>query len=203
MNMFGPSKDRVWKEFSDAIGGSIHPGGFSDGWWGGESGILARYKGLEIIFDTYQDFFNRMPVRYTRIRTRYNSSSPLNFIVRSKTFSDLLLGLMPHYFAKIGDREFDWSFSCKASNELALLKLLSFPIIRHLLKDISNLELKSRDKDGWGIFNTNFPAGTLELCLRVPGIEKDPAKLNRLYQLFTEVLDRLAEIGARTEDGSH
>jgi hypothetical protein len=110
---------------------------------------------------------------------------------------------MPHYFAKIGDREFDWSFSCKASNELALLKLLSFPIIRHLLKDISNLELKSRDKDGWGIFNTNFPAGTLELCLRVPGIEKDPAKLNRLYQLFTEVLDRLAEIGARTEDGSH
>jgi hypothetical protein len=201
--MFGPSKDRVWKEFSDTIGGSIHPGGFSDGWWGGESGILARYKGQEIIFDTYQDFFNRMTVRYTRIRTRYHSSSPLNFTVRSKTFSDLLLGLLPHYYSKIGDRDFDRNFSCNASNELALGKLLSFSIIRHLLKDISNLELKSRDKDGWGIFSTNFPTGTLELCVRVPGIEKDPEKLKRLYQLFKEVLDRLTEIGARTDDGSH
>ncbi len=51
------------------------------------------------------------------------------------------------------------------------------------------------------MFSTNFEVGTLELYLRVPGVVKDAEKLNRLYQLFTEVLDRLAEIGARTATG--
>ncbi len=48
------------------------------------------------------------------------------------------------------------------------------------------------------MFSTNFKPGTLELYLRVPGIVKDVEKLNRLYRLFSEVLDRLEEIGGRT-----
>ena len=196
--MFGPSKDQIWKEFSDTIGGSMHPGGFSEGWWGGESGIRVRYKGLEIIFDTYEDFFSRPRFKYTRVRARYQSSNPLNFTIRDKTFLDLFLGWLPHYSVKTDDRDFNWNFTCDASDESQLRVLLSFPIVRHLLKDISTLELKSRNKYGLGVFSTNFPAGTLELYLRVPGIEKDPVRLNRLYQLFTEVLDRLEELGVRT-----
>lgn len=138
--------------------------------------------------------------KYTRIRTRYHSSNPLLFTIRHKMWLDLLLGLRGGYFVKTGDRDFDWDFSCKASDEVIFQKLLSFSIIRHLVKEISTLELKSRDKDGWGILANDFPKGTLELYLRIPGVEKDRSKLNLLYRLFTETLDRLAEIQVLIEN---
>jgi|GEM_PF-2691688 len=199
MRIFGPSKEEVWKGFSEEVSGVFYDGGVRDSWWEGESGVLLSHKGLEIKFDTYQDVFDRMLPQYTRIRTRYRSSNPLNFTIRHKTWIDLLIGLRPGYFVKTGDTEFDWGFSCRASEKSVLRALLSFSIIRHLVKEISTLELKSRDKEGWGIFSNDFPNGTLELYLRIPGVEKDCKKLRLLYHLFTEVLDRLAEIGARTE----
>ncbi len=108
MKIFGLSKDQVWKEFAESIGGNFYTSGH--GLWVEESGILARYKGLDIKLDTYRAVFNRRLPAYTRIKTYYHSSSPINFTIRDKTWIDLLFGFLPHYRTKTDDREFNRAF---------------------------------------------------------------------------------------------
>ncbi len=108
MKIFGPSKDQVWKEFADSIGGNFHTSGH--GLWVEESGILARYKELEIKLDTYRNLLSRRFPAYTRIKTYYYSTSPINFTIRDKIWFDLLFGFLPHYQVKTDDREFNRAF---------------------------------------------------------------------------------------------
>lgn len=192
--LFGPSKDEIWRQLCDQVGGDFVQGTL----WTG-SKVLVHHKEWAVTLDTFTESHNEHgSTTYTRIRAPYVNKDGFRFtIYRRGLFSDLgkLLGMQD---VEIGEPEFDDAFIIKGSDEEKLRKLLVNPRIRELFQRQPAIHLSVRDDEGW--FKARFPEGVDELYFREHGIIKDVSRLEALYDLFAEVLDQLCLIGSAYEN---
>jgi len=193
--IFGPSKDEIWRQLCDQIGGDFVE---EEGLWK-ETKVQVHHKQWTITLDTYTESDPDLNSQtYTRMRAPYVNKDGFRFtIYRKGFFSDLgkMLGMQD---VEIGEPEFDDAFIIKGNDEFKLRKMFGDRKIRRLIERQPKIFLTVRDDEGW--FKARFPEGVDELYFRVGGVVKDLERLKSLYDLFAEVLNHLCHIGSAYEN---
>jgi hypothetical protein len=187
--MFGPSREKIWRQLSGEIAGRYVEGGF----WKGDK-VEAVHDEWTVTLDSYAVSAGKVVVVYTRMRAPYVNPGGFRFsIYRKSIFSGLgkMLGMQD---IEIGDEAFDRDFVVKAGDESRVRELLSAPRIRELIAAQPDINFSVKDDEGW--FGAKFPEGVDELHFVVGGVIKDIERLKLLYELFSETLDQLCRMGA-------
>ncbi len=195
--LFGPSREEIWRQLCSEIGAQYVDGGF----WKGDK-VQAHCGQWTVTLDTYtathSDGKTTSSTTYTRMRAPYVNKDGFRFtIYRKSIFSGLgkLLGMQD---VEVGYPEFDEAFIIKGNDEAKLRALFANPRIRQLIEMQPSIYLTVKDDEGW--FGTHFPEGVDELCFNVLGVIKDVEQLKSLYYLFAEMLNHLCHIGSAYEN---
>ena len=191
--IFGPSKNEIWRQLSDQIGGDFVQSGFFK-----TSKVEVHHKQWTITLDAYTESSGESSQTYTRMRAPYVNKDGFRFTIYRKGFFSELGKLLGMQDIEIGEPAFDDDFIIKGNAETQVQELLSNPRIRSLIEQQPKVYLTVRDDEGW--FKTRFPEGVDELYFRVPGVVKDIDRLKALYDLFAEVLNHMCQIGSAYED---
>ncbi|WP_074304403.1 DUF3137 domain-containing protein [Singulisphaera sp. GP187] len=189
MGIFGPSKDQVWRQLSEEIGGEFVEGRF----WSGNR-VQAHVAPWTITLDTFTVSTGHSHITYTRMRAPYVNPEGLRFtLYRKGLFSELgkLLGMQD---IEVGDPEFDEAFIVKGTDEFKVRELFADPQIQRLALAQPTIRLSVKDDEGW--FGPHFPKGVDELHFQVVGVIKDLKQLKGLFDLLAVILDRLCQIGS-------
>jgi len=191
--IFGPSKEEVWKKLSEEISADFVDGGF----WKG-SKVKGQVKQWTITLDTYAVSTGKATIVFTRMRAPYVNKDGLRFkIYRRGLLSNLgkLLGMQD---IEVGFSDFDDEFIIKGNNPDQIRQLFVSPTIRQLIQAQPSITLEVKDDEGW--FGETFPEGVDELHFQVVGVIKEIDRLKALYELFGEVLNTLCRLGSAYED---
>ena len=194
-NLFGPSKDEIWKQVASDIGGNFTPGDF----WTGRSRVEAAHGQWTVLLDLYVVSNGKSSSTYTRIRAPYMNPDGFQFnIYRHGIFSGLgkKLGMQD---VTVGFPQFDEDFIIKGNDEAKLRLLFADAKLRDLISAQPDIHfcVKADTDNFWG--GRNFPPGVDELHFQVGGVIKDPVLLKRLFDLFAETLDQLCRMGSAYE----
>jgi hypothetical protein len=186
---FGPSREDVWRQLSQAIGARYVDGGF----WKGDR-IEATHGDWTITIDTYTVHANNAHIPYTRLRAPYVNPGGFRFTVYGRgVFSDVAkwFGMQD---IEIGDAGFDRDFIVKATSAAQVRELLSNRELRDAIARQPHIRLDVKDDEGW--FGPTFPDGVDALSITVRGHLKDVERLKQLYELLATLLDELCRIGS-------
>lgn len=196
-NLFGPSKEEIWKQLCDATGNRYVAG---EGLFG-EDKVQAEHRDWTITLDTYNQVMPAGKVMtvipYTRMRAPYVNKDGFHFeIYRRGFFSDIAKWLGGQD-VEVGYDPFDEDFVIKGNNEAQLRALFANEQIRTLLAAQPNVHFSVLDDEDW--FGDKFPEGVNALKFMVEGTITDVEQLKALYELFAETLDHMCRIGSAYE----
>jgi len=192
----GPSREAIWRQFSDEVHGTYVDGSF----WKGDK-VQASHGEWTLTLDRHAVSAGQVTIVYTRMRAPYVNPGGFRFrIYRRNSLSGLgkMLGMQD---IPIGDAAFDHDFIIQGNDEAKVRQLLQTPRIRELLRAQPEVELSVKPDEGW--FGPVFPEGVDELQFLAHGIIKDAARLKDLYELFAEVLDELCRMGSAYRTDPH
>jgi hypothetical protein len=183
---FGPTRDAVWEQLAEEIGGSFYDGGF----WLGDSKVRAHVGDWVVTLDTYKDSHGTI---FTRLRAPFVNKDGFVFTVfLEDSFEDRHSA--DDQDLELGQADFDKRFVIKSNNIDEVKKLFSDEKIIALLQKQPEVYFSAAKESGW--YSKEFPAGIGELLFLARGEIKDLARLKELYTLFGETLDQLCRIGA-------
>ncbi|HEV2208598.1 MAG TPA: DUF3137 domain-containing protein [Verrucomicrobiae bacterium] len=193
-SLFGPSRDEIWQQFANAIGGNFTGGGF----WNGAK-VEAGHGQWTVVLDTFTVSTGKSSITYTRMRAPYVNPDGFQFnIYRQGVFSNLgkWLGMQD---VTVGYPQFDEDFIIKGNDETKLRRLFASDKIRELVAAQPDIHFSVRGDEErfWG--GRNFPPDVDELYFQVVGVIKDVDRLKLLYNLFSETLDELCRMGSAYE----
>lgn len=191
--LFGPSKDEVWRELCTQIEGDYVDGGF----WKG-SKVRVHYKQWTITLDTYTVSTGKSHVTYTRMRAPYVNADNFRFtIYRKGLFTGLgtFLGMQD---IECGDPWFDDEFVIKSGSPKKIADFFANLRVKELIRKQPSISLSVKDDEGW--FGEKFPDGVDELYFKTVGVIKDIERLKALFELFAEALNQLCHMGSAYED---
>jgi hypothetical protein len=191
--LFGPSKDEMWKQLAEEIRADFVNGGF----WKG-SKVKGQVKQWTVTLDTFAVSTGKTTLVFTRMRAPYVNRDGLRFkIYRRGLLSNLgkLLGMQD---IEVGFPDFDDEFVIQGNNPDQIRQLFLSPSVRQLIQAQPSITLEVKDDEGW--FGESFPEGVDELHFQVIGIIKEIDRLKALYELFGVVLNDLCRIGSAYED---
>ena len=122
--LFGPSKEDIWRQLCNEIGAQYVKGGF----WKGDK-VQAHYGQWTVTLDTYTETYSdgntAHSTFYTRLRAPYVNKDGFRFtIYRKSVFSGLgkVLGMQD---VEVGYPEFDEAFVIKGNDETKLRALFA------------------------------------------------------------------------------
>jgi hypothetical protein len=156
--------------------------------------IEVEHGGWHLVLDTY--FSAATKTTYTRLRAPYHSLDRFRFtLYRRGWFSDVAkwLGMQD---LEIGDEHFDRDFICKANDAAALRRLLAEPRVRQAIAAQPQVYLTSEPRR----MPADEQGAHFELGFWVPGVIGDVDRLEQLFVLFAETLDRLGEMGSAAQE---
>jgi len=192
--LFGPSRDEIWRQLCREIGADFVDGGF----WKG-SKVEAHHKGWTITLDTFTVSTGHTHQVFTRMRAPFVCHDGFRFtIYRKGLFSGIgkTLGMQD---IEIGESfTFDEDFIIQGNDESKVRALFANAQIRSLIAEQPQIRLELKDDEG--LFQQRLPEGVDELVFHVHGVIKDIARLRQLFDLFAAVLDELCRIGSATPD---
>ena len=190
--LFGPSKEEIWRQLSEEVGGEFHDGG-----WFTQSAVQARSGDWIITLDTYTQSSGNNSSTYTRLRAPYFNPEGFRFeIYRAGPFSELgkALGMQD---IEVGHKRFDDDFVIKSNRPRRVRRLFDNAEIRRLIDVQPRIHLSVKGHEG--VFS-RYPAGVDELYFQAPGTIKDRGHLRHLFDLFAEVLQQVCHEGKAYED---
>lgn len=192
-NVFGPSREEVWRQLCREIGADFVEGGF----WKGDK-VQARVGDWVVTLDTYTVAAGKTHVEYTRLRAPFVSRDGFRFLVYRKSFFSELGKKLGMQDIEVGHSvHFDEDFIVKGNDESKVRALFANPEIRRLLDEQPEIRLEIKDKDG--SFRNILPEDVDELHVQIRGVIKDVGRLKMLFDLFAEVLDELSRMGSASE----
>ncbi len=184
--MFGPSREEIWRQLSDAIGAQ-----FVDGGWRGDK-VVAKHGEWTVTLDTYTVSTGKSTIVFTRMRAPYFNPGEFRFTIYRRGLFSAIATRFGMQDIEVHDEPFDRDFVVKATNEGAVRELLANPRIRELIAAQPRINLTVKDDEGW--FGPTFPDHADELYFSAVGVIKDVELLKQLYELFAETLDHLCHI---------
>lgn len=187
--IFGPSLNEIWLQFSKHIGGTVVKDiSFS-------CRIDAPHKEWTIMLGTE---YGGEGEPCTTISVPYKCNDDFRFSVfRGGHLVDLFREFRGKQSLDVG---FDKLFTVEGTDVVKLRELFSQETIRRGVQRQErgfriSAEVKKKNS------SSSEVVGSVQvLCLRVPEVVKDPDYLKLLYDLFIEVLDFLCRIGSASED---
>jgi hypothetical protein len=186
---FGPSRDDVWRQISEVVGGRFSEAGFVKG-----DKVEAAHKNWVITLDSYVVPAGKTYIPCTRMRAAYVNPGGFRFTVYRKSIFSAVGKLFGMQDIEVGEDLFDRDFIVKSTDESRVRMLLSNPHLRELIALQPEIHLSVKDDEGW--FATRFPEGVDELYFSVTGTIKDLDRLKQLFDLFAALLDALVDLGA-------
>lgn len=190
--IFGPSKEEVWRQLSGELGGQFVDGGF----WKGDK-VEVRVKQWTITLDTYTVSTGKQHTTYTRMRAPFVNPEGFRFTVYRKSIFSPIGKLLGMQDIQIGEPFFDDEFVVKGSDPAKLKLLFSNEKLREMFHAQPRIYLTVKDDEGW--FGKDFPEGVDELYFQVIGVIKDVERLKGLYYLFAATLTVLCQMGSAYE----
>ncbi|MCM8536937.1 MAG: hypothetical protein NE334_13450 [Lentisphaeraceae bacterium] len=195
-SLFGPSKEEIWGQIANDIGGRFDDGGFF-----GKDTLKYQHGEWELHLDTFTRSSgtgnNRSSTTYTRMRAPFVNKDNLYFKIYEEGFLSPLGKFLGMQDIEVGDNYFDENFVIKGNSESQVKSLFADEEIKRLIHGQPRIQLEIKDDEGW--FGSSFPDGVDELYFEVRGVMKDTAVLKDLFELFSRVLDRLVEIDSAYE----
>jgi hypothetical protein len=191
--IFGPSKNEVWKQLSEEIRADFVEGGF----WKG-SKVKGQVKQWIVTLDSYAVSTGKTTIVFTRMRAPYVNKDGLRFKIYRRGLLSNLGKIFGMQDIEVGFSDFDDEFIIQGNNPDQIRRLLASPVIRQLIQAQPSITLEVKDDEGW--FGESFPEGVDELHFQVVGIIKEIDRLKALYELFGVVLNDLCRIGSAYED---
>jgi len=186
---FSKRRDEAWQELSRQLGAEFVPGGF----WKGAK-VEAHTGEWIITLDTHRVSHGHGQHVFTRLRAPYVNKDGFRFKISRKNLFTPIASLLGAQDIEIGDAEFDDHFVIKGNDEQKVRALFANRRIRELLERQPRVHLEVKDDEGW--FQRKFPEGVDELYFLAHGTLKDTDQLRSLFDLFSEILDHLCEIGS-------
>jgi hypothetical protein len=171
-DLFGPSRDEIWRQVATAVGGNMTEGGF----WTGGSKVEAAHGQWIVTLDTYTVSTGKSSITYTRMRAPYVNPEKFQFTIYRRGI-----------------------FIIKGNDEAKLRRLFADAKLRELVSAQPDIHFCVKDDENrfWG--GQNFPPDVDELYFQVTGVIKDVDRLKQLFDLFSETLDELCRMGAAYE----
>lgn len=194
MGLFGPSRKEIWEKLSAEIHAEYIEGGI----WKGDK-VQAHVDNWIVVLDTYTVSTGKSSITYTRMRAPFKNLEKLYFkIYREGLFSNLgkLFGMQD---ISVGYEKFDENFIIKSNNEIKIKQLFSYEKVRELIEAQPDISLEIKDDEGY--FGDYFPKDADELYFLAPGVIKDIEQLKELFELFSEVLKELSNLGIASNEG--
>ena len=196
-SLFGPSKEEVWAQVAQDIGGDFESGGF----W---QGSVLRYQHgpWELLLDTYattnHSTSNEHDTQtFTRMRAPFVNQSRFRFeIYRAGLFS-LMASWLGAQDIVIGDRFFDDDYVIRGNHEEQVRNLLASEELRRLIRVQPNIHFKVIDYEGF--FFKKYPANVDALYFETYGVITEFRLVKNLFEMFTLTLDRLVKIGSAAD----
>ena len=194
--IFGPSKDEIWTQIANDIGGEFIEGGF----WG-EDVLIYKHGEWQILLDNYTVMMSTgtvtIPTTYTRMRAPFINKDGLYFKIYREGFFSSIGKLFGMQDIKIGDPFFDNEFIIKGNNPEKIKLLLADAKIKELCQEQPQIHFEIKDDEGW--LGPDFPEGVDQLSFQC-GVINETALLKSLFELFSITLERLVQIDSAYED---
>lgn len=167
--------------------------------WDG-SLIRIQHGPFEIVLDVHAELEGMASRVITRLRAPYLNKDNFRFRIKRSNWMTTLATMLGSADVEFGDSEFDKEFVLQSNNEHLLRRLLNRPEIRKELIDSQICRMEVRPNEG--TFGPEFPEGVDELYVEADGRLTNIDQLERLYEAFADVLDRLCQVGSAYEDDS-
>ncbi|MDS0524692.1 DUF3137 domain-containing protein [Clostridium sp. SHJSY1] len=193
MGLFGPSQKEIWQQLAKEIQADYVKKGFWEGYR-----VEAHVDNWVIVLDTYTVQVGTAPITYTRIRVPFINLDNFYFKISKRGFFNGLGKILGMKDIEIGDENFDEAFTLKSNNEEKAKQLFANENIRRLIQNQSKINLEIKDDEGF--FKSRFPKGVDELYFEIPDVIKEIDRLKDLYELFSEVLKELCNIGLASDE---
>lgn len=191
--LFGPSKDEIWSQVAEEIGGDYIDGGF----WGHDA-LVYEYGEWTFVLDTYTIRSNKTSTTYTRMRAPFVNQDGLYFKIYREGFFSSLGRFFGMQDIEIGHSRFDDDFVIKGNSEEQIRLFLNDEELKKRFLQQPQCLLEIRDDEGW--FGPSYPEGVDELYFSCIGIIRDVSVLKNLFELFSLSLERLVQIDSAYED---
>jgi len=191
--LFGPSREEVWRQLCREMQADYVKGGF----WKGDK-VRAQFKEWTITLDTYTVGDGESSTTYTRLRAPYVNADGFRFTIYRKSIFTAVGKYFGMQDIEIGEPFFDEEFVIQGNDTAKVIQFFRNPRIRELIQGQPSIHLTVRDDEGW--FGATFPAGVDELRFEVVGVIKDVERLKALYELFAEALNQLCHMGSAYKD---
>jgi len=191
--LFGSSKDEVWQQVAEDIGGDFIDGGF----WKGDR-LSYSFGEWEFVLDTYTVSNGKTSTTYTRMRAPFVNTDGFTFRIYRKTFFSGLGKWLGMQDVVIGDPLFDEEFIIKGNDEGKLRELFIDPEVQCLIRDQPRIDFQVKDDEG--LFGSRFPDGVDMLYFSCVGVVTDMSVLHGLFELFATVMSRLLAMDSAGQD---
>jgi len=187
--IFRPGQRKVWKRFCEETGSDFsrkeRKGIFKS------DTIRAYYKNWIIKIDIYKK--GKRPTM-TRVRAAYLNADSFYFRIYREGLFQGLQKKMGLEDIVIGYPDFDQDFIIQGNDKHKLQQLFSIDNIRQLISWQPDIHLKNEVDESWKIHEDNKGVSVLEF--KVVGLISEIERLKDLYELFSELLDQMVEIGS-------
>lgn len=188
--IFGPSREMIWRQLSEEINAQYVAADF----WKGDK-VEAQVGNWAITMDIHAVSTGKTVVQYTRLRAPYLNRDGFRFrIYRKGMLSDFGKKWLGVQDVEVGDPYFDETFIIQGNSTKQIRALFADERIRELIQAQPHMNLYIADDDGW--FGKHYPEGVDEIYFEVAEVIKDVPRLRALFDLFSELLTRLHEIGS-------
>ncbi|WP_419940288.1 DUF3137 domain-containing protein [Candidatus Palauibacter sp.] len=141
--LFGPSREKIWRQLSRDVGGQFHAGGLFS-----QSAVQARTDDWIITLDTYTQRAGNTNQTFTRLRAPYFNPEGFRFeVYRAGLFSGLgkVLGMED---IEVGHHRFDRDFVIKGNAPRRVRRLFDNRKVRHLIDAQPKIHLSVKGHDG-------------------------------------------------------
>ena len=186
-NVFGPSKDEIWQQVADEMGGKFTDGGFL-----GKDVLRFQSGEWEITLDTFTKNHGKSSTTYTRMRAPFLNKNNFRFKIYHEGFFSSIGKFFGMQDVEIKDLIFDNRFIIKGNDENKVRLLLQDKKLRSLINIQSDILFEVKDDNGW--FGHSFPDGVDEVYFERMYVMKNIDELKKLFELFSLTLERLVEM---------
>ena len=186
--IFGPSRDEIWRQLASEIDANYVEGGF----WKRDK-VQASHAGWLITLEKH----GKEPAR---MRAPFLNPGGFRFTVYRKGIFTELGKYMGMQDVEVGHPDFDRDFVIKGTDETKLRQIFGNARIRELI--VAQPRIHFEVKDGNGIFERGLFGEKPPEHLDILEFEvdsrpeiKDKERLRLLFDLFAETLDELCRMG--------
>jgi len=183
--LFGVTQEEAWETLAREINGRVEQGAL------GDDRVVAQAGCWQIVLDCTSR-------ASTRLRAPYINRDGFRFrIYRASAFDKLGRGAGLQD-VEIGDLPFDERYIIQSNNPAKVKLFLQDARLRQLIAACPHVMFEVKDQAD-DLFTHRFPQGVDELFFLAAGTITDIDRLRRMFDLFTETLGRLHEIGSAAD----